>query len=45
MKLLNLNLITPMNMIAVGAIVFFWGAAAFFLKEEFAPSVASDDAK
>jgi hypothetical protein len=31
-RLINFALFTPANVIAIGAIVFFWGALAYFAK-------------
>lgn len=39
MKFLNFKLLTPMNVISIGAIVFFWGTLAYFVREQ----VADDD--
>ena len=33
MRLINFNLLTPYNVIAIGAIVFFWGAMMFFIRD------------
>lgn len=33
MKLLNLALFTPQNVVAIGAIIFFWGACMYFGRE------------
>lgn len=37
-RLVNFNLLTPANVIAIGAIIFFWGALAYFARNV----VASD---
>lgn len=31
-RLINFALFTPANVIAIGAIVFFWGALAYFAR-------------
>lgn len=36
MKLINMNLFTPENIVAIGAIVFFWACVSYFLREVFA---------
>ena len=33
MRLINFSLLTPANVIAIGAIVFFWGAMMFFIRD------------
>lgn len=33
MRLINFSLLTPANVIAIGAIVFFWGAMTFFIRD------------
>ncbi len=33
MRLINFSLFTPSNVIAIGAIVFFWGAMVFFIRD------------
>jgi hypothetical protein len=43
MRLLNFALFTPGNVLAIGAIIFLWGALAFFARDFIAGDVVVSD--
>lgn len=34
-RFINFNILNPMNVIAIGAIIFFWGSLAYFARDQF----------
>lgn len=42
-RLINFALFTPANVIAIGAIIFFWGSLAFFARKVNSPGVVEKE--